>query len=218
MDSVVEKLARSPQLGLIYRDLTKMWERELRARERFYRNLQDGEKSEFINGEIIVHSPDKLKHVEVRKRVTKLLDTCVEANNPGLVGDEKLLVCLTRNDYMPDVVFYGLEKASQLEPDQLKFPAPDLVVEVLSAGTRRRDRGVKFEDYAAHGVEEYWIVDPDARSVEVYLRNALGRYGLIQKASRNEEVSSRVIPGFKAPVNALFDARANLSALRKLLK
>ncbi len=218
MESAVERLARSPKLGLIYRDLTDLWVEEQKSRKRFYETIEDGQKVEFINGEIIVHSPDKLKHVQVRKLVTKLLDTHSTACDLGLVGDEKLLIALTRNDYMPDVVFFLKEKAAGLEGDQSKFPAPDFVAEVLSSSTRRRDRGVKFEDYAAHGVREYWILDPDARTVEKYILNALGRYALEKKASGEEEVRSEIIAGFKAPASAFFNDRANLTALRKLLR
>ena len=218
MDSVVERLARSPKLGLIYRDLTDLWAQEQKARKRFYESIEDGQKVEFINGEIIVHSPDTLKHVEIRKRLTNLLNNFAISHDLGLVGDEKLLIALTRNDYMPDVVFFLKEKEAALEGDQSKFPAPDFAAEVLSSSTRRRDRGVKFEDYAAHGVREYWILDPDARTVEKYVLNALGRYALEKKASGEEEVRSEVMPGFKAPANAFFNDRANLAALRRLLR
>lgn len=218
MEAVVERLARSPKLGLIYRDLTALWEREQDARQRFYDTIEDGQKAEFINGEIIVHSPDKLKHVEVRVRLTNLLKNFVVTHDLGLVGDEKLLVCLTRNDYMPDVAFWLKKRAAAFDPDQTQFPAPDFAAEVLSTSTRRRDRGVKFQDYAAHGVREYWLLDPDTRTVEKYFLNSLGNYALEKKASGDDEVRSTVIPGFKSPASAFFDDRANLHALRRLLK
>jgi len=218
METAVERLARSPKLGLIYRDLTALWEREQDARQRFYDGIEDGQKTEFINGEIIVHSPDKLKHVEVRKRLTNLLNNYVSTHDLGLVGDEKLLVTLTRNDYMPDVVFYLKERAAEFRPDQWQFPAPDFAAEVLSTSTRRRDRGIKFEDYAAHGVREYWLLDPDARTVEKFFLNPLGRYALEKKAAGDDEIRSTLLPGFKAPAHAFFDDRANLLALRRLLK
>ena len=119
---------------------------------------------------------------------------------------------------MPDVVFFLKKKAVLLEGDQTRFPAPDFAAEVLSTGTRRRDRGVKFEDYAAHGVREYWILDPDARTVEKYVLNALGRYALEKKASGDEELRSEVVTGFKVAANTFFDDRANLAALRRMLK
>ena len=64
------------------------------------------------------------------------------------------MVSLTRNDYEPDICFFGVAKAAQLTPDQMRFPVPDLVVEVLSETTQAVDRGVKFDDCAAHGVAE----------------------------------------------------------------
>lgn len=44
-------------------------------------------------------------------------------------------------------------------------PAPDFTVEVLSKSTASKDKGVKLEDYAAHGVRGYWIIDPIRKSI-----------------------------------------------------
>ena len=198
--------------------LVSHWKSERRARQSFYDDIEDGVKTEFINGEITVHSPDRASHVMTRKHLTKLLDTHVAVHGLGLVGDEKMLICLTRNDYMPDVVFFGPEKAATIHPDQMQFPAPDFIAEVLSPSTRRRDRGVKFKDYAAHEVGEYWMLDPAAKTVEIYHRNALGEYVLAGKASGDQEARSTVIKGFKAPARAFFEEAANLTALKKLLR
>lgn len=54
----------------------------------------------------------------------------------------------------------------------MRFPAPDLVVEVLSASTVAIDCSVAFEDSAAHGVGEYWLLDPDTKTVEQYRQAA----------------------------------------------
>ena len=218
MEATVARLARSPRLGLIYRDLESLWKQERHLRQEFYDGIADGVKTEFINGEIIMHSPDRVAHVMVRKRLTNLLNNHVLINGLGVVGDEKLLVCLTRNDYMPDVVFYHPEKAAALQPDQSQLPAPDFVAEVLSPSTRRRDRGVKFEDYAAHGVKEYWLLDPKAETVEIFRLTAQGKYAPAGKVSGDDEARSDVVRGFKAPARAFFDDAANLAALRKLLR
>ena len=137
------------------------------------------------------------------------------------MGYEKNLVCLTRNDYEPNVVFYGQEKAARLQPDQMKLPAPDFIVEVLSPSTEHHDRGVKFQDYAAHGVGEYWLVDPVAETVEQYLLVAgvagePGTYRLLGNRTGQGELASVAVPGFRLPVRALFDRQANLAALRSL--
>lgn len=78
------------------------------------------------------------------------------------------MVSLTLNDYEPDICYFNAAKAAAFQPDQMRFPAPDFIVEVLSASMEANDRGVKFDDYAAHGVAEYWLIDPDTQTVEQY--------------------------------------------------
>lgn len=218
MDTAVVRLARSPRLGMIYRELDALWKAETRARQAFYDGIEDGAKTEFINGEIIMLSPDRAAHVIVRVHLTKLLHTYAAMHGLGFVGDEKLLVCLTRNDYMPDVVFFGPEKAALIEPEQMHFPAPDLAAEVLSPSTRRRDRGVKFQDYAAHGVQEYWVLDPAEKTVEIFHLNPLGEYALAAKVHGDQEARSTVVKGFKFPARAVFEPEANLATLKKFLR
>jgi Uma2 family endonuclease len=207
-------------LAIIHREIGDILEKERKARKKFYDSIRDGEKAEFINGQIIVHSPDTALHIETRKRISKLIDTHAAVHRLGKVLDEMALICLTRNDYMPDINFFGRDKAKEIEPGQLRFPAPDLAVETLSPSTARRDRGVKFDDYEAHGVSEYWIVDPVAQTVELFEPDALGKYQTkwTAHARRNEMVRSDVLPEFKAPARAFFEDEANLDALRGLLK
>lgn len=133
----------------------------------------------------------------------------------GVVFVEKCLCVFPRNDYEPDIVFFGPEKAAALKPETLKFPVPDLAVEVLSESTESRDRGVKFTDFEAHGVREYWIIDPEARVVEQYVLRE-GAF-LLAMESGTGELSSRVVTGFTIPVAAIFDEAANLAALRAMM-
>jgi Uma2 family endonuclease len=113
------------------------------------------------------------------------------------------------------VVFFGLEKAAHFQKGHWKYPAPDLAVEVLSASTEHRDRGVKMTDYAAHGVSEYWIIDPEEESVEQYLLHE-GTYKLHLKAGRGL-IESRAVPGFAIEIRAIFEEAAHLEALRRIL-
>ncbi|UCC53774.1 MAG: Uma2 family endonuclease, partial [Anaerolineaceae bacterium] len=77
------------------------------------------------------------------------------------------------------------------------------------------DRGVKFEDYAAHCILEYWIVDPEAETIEHYqLRD--DAYELAVKV-KSGQIYSLSIPGFSIPVQAIFDEQENSAALQKLL-
>jgi len=208
-------LVRSPRLKLYLDRMQHILDDERVRRERFYDTMTEDDKVEFINGEVVVQSPVKLRHNRAGKMLLRLLDTFVDLHGLGYVGPEKLLVSLTRNDYEPDVCFWGRAKADAFDPDQMHFPAPDFVAEVLSPSTEATDRGAKFEDYAAHGVTEYWLVDPDAEVVEQYVLDG-DRYGLRLKV-QDGTLTSVAVPGFVVAVRAIFDEQANLAALRAVL-
>jgi Uma2 family endonuclease len=100
----------------------------------------------------------------------------------------------------------------------MEHPAPDLIVEVLSRSTTGRDRGVKFEDYAAHGVGEYWIIDPVRRSVEQYqLDEATMAFAVAATLYIDDTLTALTVPGFQIAVRAIFDREANLTALKTLM-
>ncbi len=213
--SPLAELLQDPALPEKLADLQHTFGAEQRRRERFYDEVADDEKAEFINGEVIMHSPARAKHTEVRQRLQHLLHAYCAVHRLGKVHTEKSLCVFPRNDYEPDVVFFGPEKAALIGPDTMKFPIPDFVSEVLSDSTEHRDRGVKFEDFAVHGVGEYWIVDAEREVLEQYLPRE-GRYELALK-SGSGEVASTVVPGFRIPIRVLFDDAENLRVLRALL-
>jgi Uma2 family endonuclease len=208
-------LVRSPRLGLYVDRLRAVLDEERKRREQFYDTMSGQRKEEFINGEVIVHSPVKLKHERASRLLVQLIGPFVSRHQLGYVGHEKLLISLTRNDYEPDICFFGPNKSSVFTPDQMKFPAPDFIAEVLSPSTEALDRGLKFEDYAAHGVREYWIVDPDAELVEQYVL-ADDAYDLRLKMNAGV-LKSLAIEGFEVPVRAIFDEQENLATLSQLL-
>jgi Uma2 family endonuclease len=215
MVTLPPELLEAPELALFEQQVRARLEDEQRRREKFREELSPDEKAEFINGEVIVQSPATAKHIILKKHLLVLLDAHVRVHRLGLVLDEKALVGLTRNDYEPDINFFSRAKAEAIQPGQHTFPAPDFIVEVLSDPTAHRDRGVKFRDYAAHGVAEYWLVDPEADVIEQY-ENADGQYKLLLKLDTGT-IRSRVVQGFEVPVRAIFDAEENLAALRRLL-
>ena len=125
----------------------------------------------------------------------------------GYIGHEKMMISLTRNDYEPDICFFSNKKKSQFIKNQMRFTAPDFIVEILSKSTKKIDRGVKFEDYTAHNVSEYWIIDADNEMLEQYfLKN--GKYEL-NLNSGSGKVQSKAIKGFEIPVRAIFDEKEN---------
>ncbi len=217
MEALLEPLLHSPRLARYRDEIDRVLAAEHERRERFYDEIEPNQKAEFINGEVIMHSPAKAKHVQITGRILNLLSNWSILHESGSVFFEKALVCLTRNDYEPDVLYYGPEKAAVITPDQMKFPAPDFIIEVLSESTEKYDRTVKFTDYADHGVEEYWIVDPDERTIEQYGIGPDGIYALHSKLDATHQIKSRRVDGFAMPVIAAFDDVANLAALREML-
>jgi Uma2 family endonuclease len=211
MDAILD----NPEAPQMIADLQHRLQEERSRREQFYADIDDDMKAEFIKGEIVIQSPAKKEHTDAVGALLLLLSPFVQISQLGYVGFEKVMSAFSRNDYEPDVVFFGVEKSAVFKKGQWKYPPPDFVVEVLSDGTKQRDRGVKFMDYEAHGVQEYWIIDPEEESVEQYLLHD-GKYKLHFKASQGI-ITSKVISGFAIDIRAIFDEQANLEALRKLI-
>ncbi len=216
MESILEPLVSSPKLNLYLRQLQDIVNEENMKRQRFYEDIREDQKAEFINGEVILHSPVRIEHNIVGKLLLELLDMHVRIRGLGLVGYEKMLISLTRNDYEPDVCFFSRAKSDLFTKGQMKFPPPDFIAEVISPSTEHTDRTDKFTDYAAHGVGEYWIIDPVGETIEKYVLKC-GKYELSLKV-RTGMIHSDAVSGFEIPVRAVFDEDENLLALRKILQ
>lgn len=215
MDSVLDPILHSPRLPEYFREIECRLREESERRQKFYDEVRDDGKWEFIDGQVIMHSPAMKRNLHAVKHLTQMLDVHVRRKNLGLVFTEKCMCKFPRNDYEPDVVFFAADKLKDFNPKTMLFPPPDLVVEVLSDSTAKNDRGVKFEDYEQH-VPEYWIVDADEEVVEQYVRRS-GSYHMRIKAASGELISEAV-PGFIIPVKAIFDEAENLRTLELLLK
>lgn len=213
LETLVAPLRHSPRLVEAVDLLSRQIEEERTQRNRFYEEMTPEQKIEFIDGEVVLHSPARNRHLDASALLSRLIGTFATIRGLGTLKIEKCLCVFPRNDYEPDLVFFGSEKAATLKPDTMKFPIPDFIVEILSESTEARDRGVKFEDYAAHGVGEYWIVDSEAETVEQYLLRESG-YELRAKASTGT-ITSEAITGMTIPVRAIFDEAANLATLRE---
>lgn len=208
----IDRILEDPDAPNIAQQLQARLAAERAARHQFYNDINEDDKAEFINGEVVLHSPVTKKHNSITGAIYTLL--LLKARE-GFVGIEKIMLSLTRNAYEPDVVYFGPKKAAEFTEDQKLFPAPDLVVEIISKSTEVRDRGVKFKDYAAHEVGEYWLIDPEAETIEQYLLTDDKTYELHIKA-RTGELSCRSIPGLTFPIRACFDEAAHRDFLRQV--
>ncbi|MCE7062990.1 Uma2 family endonuclease [Dyadobacter sp. CY343] len=210
---IVSDILNEPDAYFVVQAVTDVLNSERERRAKFYNDITEDEKIEFINGEIVVHSPVKLGHNFATSMLSRALSIYVGKNDLGFVGIEKIMITLSRNDYEPDICFFRKEKSINFGKDQTLFPSPDFVVEIVSPSTERRDKGVKFKDYQAHSVEEYWIIDPEHETLEQYHLNG-EEYELVLK-SGDGTVTSFAIPGFQIPVRAIFNEEENLNAIRQ---
>lgn len=212
-----EVLLRRPDAVLVLERLRALLDEEARRRAAFREWLDGRVKAEFINGEVIMHSPVKRKHIAALRRLSGLLMAFNHLHPQGELMLEKALIGLTRNDYEPDLCFFTAERAEAFTDDQMVFPAPDFVVEILSPSTAKTDRGIKRIDYALHGVREYWIVDPDHERVEQYLRPGNDTAFLPPRVFYGEaDLRSHVIEGFQIPTAAIFDDEVCAQTLRTI--
>jgi Uma2 family endonuclease len=216
-DSELDSLFQSPRLPQYLSRLQLNWQAEQERRKQFQAELShyDGKKVEFINGEVVLPMSVKKEHADVLWLLLNLLKHFVLLRGLGYVGYEKIMISLARNDYEPDICFFSKPKSDAFKSKQTRFPAPDFVVEILSPDSETRDRVTKFMDYAANGVLEYWVIDPEVQTIEQFVLNG-GQYDLRQK-SDNGEIRSEAVTGFVIPVRAVFDVQENLQALKTIL-
>jgi Uma2 family endonuclease len=111
---------------------------------------------------------------------------------------------------VPDLVYFTAERYARAVNEKHATAAPDVVVEILSPGTRRRDKGRKRAIYDREGVREYWIVDPESRSVTV-LRRPQSEAGLTDVSTLTLDagatLDSPLFPGLRLPLRDVFRGR-----------
>ena len=126
------------------------------------------ERHEVIAGELFVTPAPTSGHQRTMMRLAAALYGFVEEHGLGEVLPGPIDVLFAEGDYLePDLVFVSRGRETLVTDRGVEGP-PDLVVEILSPSTEARDRGIKLERYRHFGVAEYWIVDPDRRTVEVW--------------------------------------------------
>ena len=123
---------------------------------------------EVIADELAVTPSPSGAHQLVVANLVTFLNSFVREHDLGLLLPGPIDVLFGEGDYLqPDLVFVRRDRAHLMSPRGIEGP-PDLVVEILSPSSAHRDRGVKLERYRHFGVPEYWVVDIDARAVEVW--------------------------------------------------
>lgn len=148
-----------------------------------------GEAHQWICGELAFHLRKFVKERQLGRVYEAPFDVVL-----GEPGEEQVV--------QPDILFVATARRGIIHEDEIRG-APDLVVEVLSPSTAERDQGLKKKLYAKFGVQEYWIVNPKEKVVEVFVLGQRGyeRAGLYKK---DEILQSPLLPGLRIALNEIF--------------
>lgn len=151
-------------------------------------------KAEYVNGEVIVHSPVSTRHSDAVWFIGYLLKTIVQQHDLGRVLGPEVQVRLRPGlRRVPDLLFVAKERADMIQPTLVEG-APDLIVEIVSPDSVERDWREKYLEYQAAAVSEYWVVDLEYRRMAVYRLDEQDRY---QAVPAEEGVyRSQVLSGF----------------------
>jgi Uma2 family endonuclease len=154
----------------------------------------DGNRYEVIGGELFVSPAPSLRHQYLVGELFKQLSGHVNDQRLGVVFAAPVEVQLSPHDVVqPDVVVVLRHRLDRLQELRI-VGAPDLVIEVISPGSRGTDLVRKAALYASHEVQEYWVVDPEAESILVQAHQE-GRF--VPVAGHGGRLRSRTLPGFE---------------------
>ncbi len=156
---------------------------------------------ELWDGELTMSPAPSFYHQKVALRFYKALDAWVSARGLGeVIAAPVDMVLSERRVMQPDVAYISRARLGIIE-HAIMGPA-DLVAEVVSLEGRHRDRIEKKDLYQQHGVQEYWIIDPEAQTVEVLFQEQ-NTFQLVQRSRPGDRAASRMLSGFELDVREL---------------
>jgi Uma2 family endonuclease len=166
----------------------------------------DGQRHELIDGEHYVTPSPNIRHQQISGDLHGFLWTYLETHPIGRVLTAPSDVVFSHFDVVePDLLYISNETAARVLTPQNVRGTPDLVVEIGSPGTRKRDETIKRRLYERSGVTEYWFVDPEVDVVRIY-RNEGGRFQPVVELSREsgDVLTTPLLPGFELALTRLF--------------
>jgi Uma2 family endonuclease len=166
----------------------------------------DGKRHELIDGEHYVTPSPNLRHQRISGRLYLLIANWLEEHPVGQVFYAPLDVVMSNVDVVePDLLYVSNERASSVLTAQHVRGTPELIIEIASRGTRKRDETIKRALYDRAGVTEYWVVDPEIDAVRVYRRSG-GRFGRVIEFSREagDPLTTELLPGLDLTLAHIF--------------
>lgn len=174
--------------------------------EDYARIPDDGQRHEIIDGEHYVSPAPSISHQRMVARIFRWLDGFVLRHGLGEVLFSPADVVLSWSDIVqPDLLFVSKERAGIVTEKNIQG-APDLVVEILSDGTRRLDETHKLDLYAHYGVSEYWMFDMPRKTTRAYRRAPEGlRLAVDLAAEAGDTLTTPLLPGLEIPLAEIFE-------------
>ncbi|MEO0169134.1 MAG: Uma2 family endonuclease, partial [candidate division WOR-3 bacterium] len=170
-----------------------------------YLKLEDDKRYEVINGRLVEMPAPNFEHQKILKRLLILLVKFVESGESlGEVIPAPFDVILSKTVVVqPDIVYISKGSLKNIKEGRM-FGLPDLVIEIISPSTTRRDTVVKKGIYQEFGVKECWIVYPYEKAIEVWVLDDKGNYELYSFAEGKGKVKSKVLEGLEIDLEEVF--------------
>jgi Uma2 family endonuclease len=158
---------------------------------------------ELWDGKLVMPAAPFFQHQKVVLRLCRKLDDWVSTHGLGEVVAAPIdMVLSPRQVVQPDVAYIAADRLDIVRNAIIGHA--DLVAEVISPGGRNRDRIEKRDLYEQHAIKEYWIIDPEAETVEVLWLNERQQYELATRCLAGQSASSQLLSGFAVGVDYLF--------------
>jgi len=173
----------------------------------FVRFPDDGKRHEIIDGVHYVTPSPRVRHQDLVGRLYLEIALHLRLHpEAGRVFLSPLDVVLSYYDVVePDLLFIAGDQAGIMTEKNIQG-APALVVEVLSKSTRKRDAQIKRRLFERVGVREYWLVDPELDTVQVFRPLPEGRLARAEELTAEDggTLTTPLLPGCRIDVRALF--------------
>jgi Uma2 family endonuclease len=170
---------------------------------RDYLLLPEDKRYEIVEGELFLNPAPNLYHQRISRELLPALCRYVREHSMGEIFNAPCDVVFSEeNVVQPDLLFVSRERAGILAGANVQG-APDLVIEILSDATAKRDLGIKRKLYAKYGVCEYWIVDSESKSIEVLSWTESG-YRTEAVYPRTASLSSPLFPNLNLSLPDIF--------------
>jgi Uma2 family endonuclease len=166
----------------------------------------DGKRHELIDGEHYVTPSPNTKHQGILVELVWTLRSYLEKQPIGKVFCAPLDILLSSHDVVePDLFYISHARAADVMTPQHARGAPELVIEIASTSTRKRDETIKRRLYERHGVSEYWVVDPELDAIRVYRRQG-DRFdrALELTSERGDVLTTPLLPGLEIALARIF--------------